>query len=335
MALTPIDEAHALQIQAGSLGRKSGHLFEDKITQRINSFHYPLLIDNTISRHVLIGDPAVSLLRYISSIYRAPTINRAFAISTGALATSEAGEKWLEVNGVTVKRCKSDIIITAEFAGINKAKTIGVSTKQCDNKSPTNAQLYFTTARGFSNLLNSNGIQVSEVAVNALKQFCGEPGFRPIDNKGDLEGRKIDPRRYFWEEIEPIGRSEWKRIISKRQDEVTRLLLQKAYLEDPFFPDLLLHKTRKSSEWEQTETAIYTIDELIKLSREYGGFWTKPYSVTKGSYKDPVGVKHQAPRFGIVQMQRGGQKQHPDQLQFNLEAGYFYKIGQARGNMPS
>tara|TARA_R100000808_G_scaffold23266_1_gene51440 strand:- start:49 stop:249 length:201 start_codon:yes stop_codon:yes gene_type:complete len=34
---------------------------------------------------------------------------------------------------------------------------------------------------------------------------------------------------------------------------------------------------------------------------------------------------HEAPRFGIIQMQRGGQKQHPTQLQFNLEAGYFYK----------
>ncbi len=38
------------------------------------------------------------------------------------------------------------------------------------------------------------------------------------------------------------------------------------------------------------------------------------------------GVVHQAPRFGVIQMQRGGQKQHPEQLQFNLEASYFRKI---------
>lgn len=36
--------------------------------------------------------------------------------------------------------------------------------------------------------------------------------------------------------------------------------------------------------------------------------------------------KHKAPKFGVVQMQRGGQKQHPTQLQFNLKAGYFYAL---------
>ena len=71
---------------------------------------------------------------------------------------------------------------------------------------------------------------------------------------------------------------------------------------------------------------MYTIDELILRSARYQGFTTRAYSVHKGSHKDPPGVKHLAPRFGIVQMQRGGQKQHPEQLQFNLEAGYFYKL---------
>ena len=52
----------------------------------------------------------------------------------------------------------------------------------------------------------------------------------------------------------------------------------------------------------------------------------KGYSVRKGQYRDPEGAEHEAPRFGIVQMQRGGQKQHPTQLQFNLKAGYFYCI---------
>jgi len=74
------------------------------------------------------------------------------------------------------------------------------------------------------------------------------------------------------------------------------------------------------------EVAIYHIDEILTLSKNYQGFKLKEYSVKKGSYKDPAGCTHLAPRFGIIQMQRGGQQQHPDQLQFNLEAGYFYKI---------
>jgi hypothetical protein len=97
-------------------------------------------------------------------------------------------------------------------------------------------------------------------------------------------------------------------------------------LNDPFVPEYVLHKTKKAPSWDKTEIAIYAIDELIELSREYQGYCTRPYSVKKGSYKDPIGVTHLAPRFGIIQMQRGGQAQHPEQLQFNLEAGYFYKI---------
>ena len=42
MALDPVDEAHALQIQAGILGRKAGHGFEDTLTTKINSAAYPL-----------------------------------------------------------------------------------------------------------------------------------------------------------------------------------------------------------------------------------------------------------------------------------------------------
>lgn len=256
------------------------------------------------------------------------------AISTGALATSEEGKKWLEVNGVPVKRCKSDLIITLRFSG-GEMQTFGISTKQCNNKTPTNAQLFFTTARGFANLLNANGFSVSKNAIDLLRQFCGDVGFRPLDNPNDLKDRVVDPRRYFWEEIEEAGRLEWENLFSMRQDEITRLLLQKAYLEDPFAPDFLLHKTKKAPSWDETEVAIYTIDEIIRHSKNYNGFVLKPYSVRKGSYRDPTGVSHMAPRFGIVQMQRGGQAQHPEQLQFNLEAGYFYKIEKRRAGMLS
>lgn len=325
MALKPIDDIHALQIQAGTLGRKAGHEFEDEIAARINSVAYPFTPSESQAGHVSVGCPAILLLSYVARHAGFSSITKATAISTGALATSEEGLDWLSVNGVEVKRCKSDLVITLHDRGDNLT-TYGISTKQCNNRTPTNAQLYFTTARAFASLLVNNGIPVSEAAVRALRQFCGDEGFRPLDEPPSMVVRETDPRRYFWEEIEPQGRKDWEDIFSTRQDDVTRLLLQKAYMNDPFIPDFLLHKTKYANVWDSTEVAIYSIYELIELSRSYGGFWVRPYRVNKGSYRDPVGVEHQAPRFGIVQMQRGGQAQHPTQLQFNLEAGYFYKI---------
>lgn len=334
MALTPNDETHALQIQAGTLGRKSGHEFEDRITQFINEIEYPVEFLSTVDGHLIQGEPAYSVLSYIASTYGEKIITEAAAISTGALATSEEGKKWLEVNGVRVKRCKSDLIITLKFSD-DQERTFGISTKQCNNNTPTNAQLFFTTARGFANLLLKNNIPVSSEAILAMRQFCGDVGFRPLDYPDDMVNRLSDPRRYFWEEINEQGRQDWENLFSTKQDDITRLLLQKAYLEDPFSPDFLLHKTKRSSSWEETKVAIYTMDEIIRYSRKYAGFVLKPYSVRKGSYKDPIGVTHLAPRFGIVQMQRGGQAQHPEQLQFNLEAGYFYKIENSRSNVVS
>jgi hypothetical protein len=324
MALTPIDEIHALQIQAGTLGRKAGHGFEDSITQEINQLKYPFKTLPQGSEHVFSGDPAVLLLNYIAWQEKLNLVTSAVALSTGALATSEEGKKWLSVNGAPVSRCKSDLVLTISDEN-KKSITVGISTKQCNNPTPTNAQLYFTTARGFSNLLQVNGLQVSSSAVNALRQFCGDSGFRPNDT-GAYNNRLSDPRRFFWEEIDAAGRAEWENLFSTRQDDISRLLFQKAYMNDPFIPEYLLHKTRAAAKWNETEVAIYTIDELVTLSRNYQGFCTKPYSVKKGSYKDPARIMHLAPRFGIIQMQRGGQKQHPEQLQFNLEAGYFYKI---------
>jgi hypothetical protein len=143
-----------------------------------------------------------------------------------------------------------------------------------------------------------------------------------------LATRRVDPRRFFWEEINEGGRNELENLFSTQQDHISRLLFQKAYIDDPFVPDFLIHKTRKASSYLETEVALYSIDQLIELSRNYQGFAKRPYSVKKGSYKDPAGVTHDALRFGVIQMQRGGQQQHPEQLQFNLEAGYFYKIEQ-------
>jgi hypothetical protein len=325
MALNPIDETHALQIQAGTIGRKAGHAFEDNITNEINSLKYPFNPINLGGEHVHCGDPALLLLSAIAQGEGISVIENAVALSTGALATSEEGKIWLNVNGVAVNRCKSDLVLTMH-ANDGRVLTVGVSTKQCNNASPTNAQLFFTTSSAFASLLQANNISVSANAVDALKEFCGDPGFRPLDREGALQGRLSDPRRFFWEEINPIGRMEWALLFGTKQNEITRLLLQKAYLNDPFVPTYVLHKTKKAATWNTTEVAIYSVDALISLSAAYQGFLTKAYSVKKGSHKDPAGVTHLAPRFGIIQMQRGGQAQHPTQLQFNLEAGYFYKI---------
>lgn len=325
MALTPTDEQHALQIQAGTIGRKAGHEFEDTLTSKLNSMPHRLKFAHNPNEHLFVGKPEQIVLNYICSRKNITNLEKIVALSTGALATSEAGKRWLDINGVKVSKCKSDVIITLKPVG-EKDITVGISTKQCNNKAPTNAQLYFTTARGFCNLLRNNGINISENGENALRQFCGDEGFRPLDFPQVVENRQSDPRRFFWEEINEQGRIELGTILSEKQNEITRLLLQKAYLDDPFAPDFVLHKTKKSESWEKTEIAFYTVDELIKLSKNYGGFALEPYSVKKGSYRDPQGVTHLAPRFGIVQMQRGGQSQHPTQLQFNLKAGYFYKI---------
>ena len=327
MALTPTDEQHALQIQAGTLGRKAGHEFEDNLTAKLNSLSMPhqITVVYNPAEHLFIEEPEQSVLNYICSRKNITNLEKIIALSTGALATSEAGKKWLDINGVKVSKCKSDVIITLKPVG-KKEITVGISTKQCNNKNPTNAQLYFTTARGFCNLLRKNGIAVSENAENALRQFCGDEGFRPLDFSPMIKNRQSDPRRFFWEEINEKGRIELEKILLEKQDEITRLLLQKAYLDDPFAPDFILHKTKKAESWKKTEIALYTVDELVNLSKKYAGFALEPYSVRKGSFRDLQGVTHLAPRFGIVQMQRGGQSQHPTQLQFNLKAGYFYKI---------
>lgn len=325
MALDPIDDTHALQIQAGTIGRKTGHAFEVAITNEINSLKFPFTPQGLAGTHLHCGDPALLLLSAVASGEGISKVTKAVALSTGALATSEEGKSWLNVNGVAINRCKSDLILTLH-SDDRRVLTVGVSIKQCNNPTPTNAQLYFTTATAFVALLNANSVPVSEKALVALKEFCGDIGFRPLDSEATLQGRLSDPRRYFWEEVEPSGRTEWEILFGTRQDDITRLLLQKAYLNDPFIPTYILHKTKKAMSWGTTEIAVYSVDDMISLSAAYKGFETKKYAVKKGSHKDPDGVTHLAPRFGIIQMQRGGQAQHPTQLQFNLEAGYFYRL---------
>jgi len=322
MALTPTDQTHALQIQAGTEGRRKGHKFELELANKINTIQtIPLRGDQL--NYLFRGSEAETLIRKCLHFIGWDNCDSVEAIALGAIATAEEGKKWLRIQGVEVRACKNDILITLSKG--DETKSIGVSVKQCDNKNPTNAQLYFTTATAFVNLLRSNNIGVSDTALNALKQFCGDNGYRPLDD-ATYVNRKVDPRRFFWEEIEPKGKKELEDILIKDQDSITRLLFQKAYLNDPFIPELLLHKTRKKEEGMKQEYALYSIDELVMLSGKSSRFNTRLYRVAKGSYVDPIGIQHEAPRFGIVQMQRGGQAQHPTQLQFNLKAGYFYHI---------
>ena len=322
MALNPNDAQHALQIQSGTEGRKAGHKFELTLANEINNFNGEIDIDQKIN-NLIHGNAPRALITKTLQFLSWTNAEKIEAIALGALATAEAGKKWLKVQGVEVRACKSDILITVDNG--QQVKNVGVSVKQCNNRTPTNAQLYFTTATAFVNLLRNNGIMVSENGLLALKQFCGDFGYRPIDDDS-ITNRRTDPRRFFWEEINQKGKKELEKIFIDYQDKITRLLLQKAYLNDPFIPELLLHKTKKKEEGLDQEYALYSIDELIYLSKLHSGFNKKNYRVRKGSYKDPEGVEHEAPRFGIVQMQRGGQTQHPTQLQFNLQAGYFYHI---------
>lgn len=163
-------------------------------------------------------------------------------------------------------------------------------------------------------------------AVVALRMFCGEDGFRPLDTLKNVRERKCDPRRWFWEELPQAGKRALEQLFRTHQDEITRFLLQKAYRGDQFIPEFLLHKTKKPKPKSPVETAIYPIETLLTLSREYKGFEKTPYRVKKGSYPDPPGIQHEAPRFGVVQFQRLGNQQNATELQFNLKAGYFYYL---------
>ena len=309
------------QIGAGTSGRKRGHSYESELASKLNSLSMPFEKTHTNTKYVEKGRVELILLNKILNYLTWDSCTHIDAYSTGSLATAEVGLKKMEIDGLTIRGCKSDVIIKlSNEKGISKI--VGISIKQCNNKVPTNAQVYFSTASAFYNFIVKCGYKLSNNALIAMKQFCGDMGYRPCDNE-DISHRLSTPDRYFWEEINTIGRAEWENLFAQHQDDITRLLLQKGYKDDPFPPDIILHKTKRALPNDE-EIAIFTMDEFVKLSHIYGPFGCVKYRVKKGRYKEPYGVEHLAPRFGVVQMQRGGQKQHPTQLQFNLKAGYFY-----------
>jgi hypothetical protein len=320
--LNPEDERHAAQIAAGVTGRKRGHDFEKTLAVRMNLLQHPFS-PLEISNHLFVGSPEVWLLSYICQRSNLEPPFDVKAFSTGGHATGEGGDAvWLEGGGL-LRRAKSDLLLQITKADLKVL--YGVSVKTCSKSNPTNAQLYCSTADAFCNLLISIGIEVSHAARIALKMFCGDIGFRPMDLPVSSTTKRANPERWFWEELPGDAQIEWASLLTAHQREITHMLLSKGYKDDPFPSSFVLHQTRKFESWEKAEVAIFTVDELVEFSCSAGGFSTKPYSVRKGRFKD-ASVIHQAPRFGFVQLQQFGNKQNATQLQFNLQAGYFYKL---------
>lgn len=323
MALKPIDEAHAAQILAGTDGRLSGHRFEEKLARELTLIGAMGFVpDRREQSHLVVGTPAVELLAYIARDRHIDEIESVEAWWVGGLATTGEGDRFIGDSGAILKKSKSDVIVRLQHAGGELLTGVGIKT--CNKQSPTNAQLYFTTASAFVALLRRRGLSVSEDAEVALRMFCGDPGYRPCDGRRTPSSRLADPTRWFWEELPKAGRSDWELLISDRQAEVTESLIRYAYSDDAVPPDYLLHQRTAATSESAYPLALYSIGEFVMYSCRFSGFATKPYRIRKGRFKaDPA--THFAPRFGFVQFQRGGQKQHPTQLQFNLQAGYFNK----------
>ncbi|MCD8055973.1 MAG: hypothetical protein LUE25_04565 [Clostridiales bacterium] len=325
MALTPINEAHKKQIEAGIKGRDNGHKFESILSSEINSLSDKSFFPLKNNKHLFQGNPAIQLIQYISNALTIEIVN-VKSSWLGGLATSGLGDAIVDEQGNPITKSKSDILLRITCKD-NSDKTIGVSIKTCNKRTPTNDQMFFTTARAFCTLLRTNEIEVSDIAEDGLSMFCGDTGFRPLDlmSESQLSQRVSDPNRYYWEETTIESQKEWESIFLTHQDDISLLLFQKAYRDDTYAPDFLLHQTTKFDDFNSCETAIFTMDEIATISHQYSGFVLSKYVIRKGTYKNDNNV-HFAPRFGFIQFQRGGQKQHPTQLQFNLKAGYFRHI---------
>ena len=333
MPLSARDAVHEAQIESGTMGRLKGHEFEKTLTDLLNSSSYPKDLTKGPRNPLVTGNPALELIKYVCQTEKIEIVSKVKANWLGGLATYGQGDSVKDNSGVVVKKSKSDILIEIHDAKGAPFRT-GVSVKTCDNPTPTNDQLFLSTAVGFCNLLRSRGIKVSSEAENALRMFCGDPGFRPTERleKPALSKRLSDHDRFFWEELPQRGRDELEETLARDQRKVTAILLQEAYDGDPYPPTYLLHQRVRYSEINACPLAIFRIEELIDISCK-AGFSKKPYTVKKGRYKGDPNI-HEAPRFGFVQFQRFGNVQNATELQFNLMSGYFNKIelGQLAGS---
>lgn len=328
MALVPQNKKHRKQIIAGTIGRNKGHSFEKDIGDTINSFSLEYISNLSaldLGEIIYKGNPATLLLRYIFSERKINqrSLSKVTSFWLGGLATAGQGDLLELKNGESVKSSKSDVLLRLQFRDGGMME-VGISVKTCNNKTPTNDQLFFTTASAFCKLLRENNLKVSLLAEHAMKMFCGDKGFRPVDMV-DISTRKSDPDRWFWEELPLKEKEELEKMFIANQDSISEVLFKKAYPNDPFPPDYVLHQTKSFDDIKNVEISIFSVSRLIELSKKYLGFELRPYTIKKGRFKADSNI-HLAPRFGVIQMQRGGQKQHPTQLQFNLKAGYFYHL---------
>ncbi len=173
------------------------------MASKINSLPMPYYKSNVSFNVVYKGFPINILLDKILDLLSWETFDKVEAYATGKLATSEYGNKQVFIEGKAITSAKSDVIIVAYHS--NEKRVVGVSVKQCNNNTPTNAQVFFTTATAFYNLVKSNGIPITDHALKAMRQFCGDFGFRPLDDI-DCSERVSTPERYFWEEIDERGK---------------------------------------------------------------------------------------------------------------------------------
>ncbi|MFX0100112.1 MAG: hypothetical protein ACFFCS_11075 [Candidatus Hodarchaeota archaeon] len=319
-----MSEKYKKQVEAGTTGRKKGHKFEEILCEKINEFEIQELPPNKIEKNVVKGNPVEILLQYIiqTEPLNVKEIKEVKASWLGGLATSGKGDIVKDDAGKEIKKSKSDVLLDFHYHN-GKIQKFGISVKSCNNKKPTNDQMFFTTATAFCKLLNDNGFNVSEKGKEALRRFCGDTNYRPDDlltdeQKAIRKKNKLDLERWFWEELPFEGREELEKIIRENQNEITNLLLRKAYPEDPYPPEYLIHQTVKYEDINNVKVAIFTIYELVQFSYHFNKFCKKDYTVK--------GNSHQAPRFGFIQFQRKGSKKNATQLQFNLKAGYFYKL---------
>jgi len=324
MALEPTSRAHAAQIAAGIEGRNYGHRFESALSETINSIEEISMIDASgVSGEVVFGLPAERLLQVI---FASENINpnhvssvRAYWLGGLATGAGSGGTNLLDLEtGLPISgSSKSDVVVDIILISGETVRR-GVSVKSCSTPKPTNDQLFFTQAVAFSGHLRRIGLDVSSEMENDLRRFCGDDGFRPTDvlSGSELERREGWSNRFFWEELD--SRGQWENLFNTHQERITRFLLAEgAYVNDPISPTYVLHQVRGYEDYSDVELYISTVNGLVNSSLQNSSFDTRPYT-TKGA-------SHLAPRFGFIQFQRGGQKQHPTQLQFNLQAGYFFK----------
>ena len=107
MALTPNDTKHALQIQAGIIGRKTGHKFEVTLAANINKVKCPIN-QKPLPDILIYGNPEINVIKKALSVIGWSKCDKVEAIALGKLATADGGKQWLQVHGVVVKACKSE-----------------------------------------------------------------------------------------------------------------------------------------------------------------------------------------------------------------------------------